>query len=48
MRQRQGSEHAYIEKEDALFVQDRSMGGKDATGQEFFAHDEAVRGDISS
>ena len=48
MRQKLGSEQAYFEKEDALYAQDRSVGGKDATGQEFFAHDEAVRGDVSS
>ena len=31
-----------------MYGQDRSMANKDATGQEFFKHEEAVRGDISS
>lgn len=31
-----------------MYSQDKSLAGKNATASEFFKHDEAVRGDITS
>ena len=47
-RQRDGTEHQYFNREDAMYSQDKSMANKNATASEFFKHDEAVRGDITS
>lgn len=31
-----------------MYSQDKSMAGKNATAEEFFKHEEAMRGDITS
>ena len=47
-RVREGTEHQFFQREEAMYSQDKSMAGKNATTSEFFKHDEAVRGDITS
>jgi len=47
-RVREGTEHQFFQREDALFSQDKSMKDRNMTDSEFFKHDEAVRGDITS
>lgn len=45
---REGTEQQFFQREDAMYSQDKSMANKNATDQEFFKHDEAIRGDITS
>ena len=47
-RVREGTEHQFFQREDAMYSQDKSLACKNATTSEFFKHDEAVRGDITS
>lgn len=47
-RVREGTEQQFFNREDAMYSQDKSMADKNATTSEFFKHDEAVRGDITS
>ena len=47
-REREGTEHQFFQREEAMYSQDKSMANKNATTSEFFKHDEAVRGDITS
>ena len=46
--EREGTEHQFFQREDAMYSQDKSMAGHNATAQEFFKNDEAIRGDIVS
>ena len=48
VRVREGTEHQFFQREEAMYSQDKSMAGKNATTSEFFKADEAVRGDITS
>ena len=47
-RVREGTEHQFFQREEAMYSQDKSMAGKNATTSELFKADEAVRGDITS
>ena len=45
---REGTEQQFFQREDAMYSQDKSLANKNATQSEFFKHDEAVRGEITS
>ena len=47
-RLREGTEHQFFQREEAMYSQDKSMQNKNATQSEFFKHDEAIRGDVTS
>ena len=47
-RLREGTEHQFFQREEAMYSQDQSMQNKNATQSEFFKHDEAIRGDVTS
>ena len=49
MQERTGTEHQFFQRENAHFDKDVSAAGpKNATTEEFFKADEAMRGDITS
>lgn len=47
-RLREGTEQNFFQREGALYSRQKSGVSKNATEANFFKHDEAVRGDISS
>ena len=47
-KQRFGSQEDFFQPENALYSRDEGPSSKNATETQFFKHEEAVRGDISS